>query len=647
MIISRLLTKSFLAAALVVGASAALTACSDDNSGSVVNNPDYHDADSTITTDQLSELYAGKTLLIGEDRTDLNGAVASRILNRTSVASADMNAVVFTKGADLKISVAEAKLIILAYNNNASVVVLDPESFGKSSVIDSLKKAVDQLDGSEKDIDDRNRLVENLINTRPSEPDKKILGTVAYQKHLTYVANDESDDSSNRTGESSEVDENGDTIKTKFDLEKFTPNAYNYGVSADNLVLWMRESDALDDGANAEMEENGINVISVNGSVGPTAAFRRKTYYTLKYEIIPINSSFYNEDSYLVHLTAKFNNSKLKCPTSGWYAVDHSVAIGNGKAIDKSYTTTDFRNGSTTYHNYWTGPYMRGTYFKMSVEPSGESGEEITIVDPKPLSCLNTSVKPQVGLNFSSDHVNFFTPQISLDGYGPNYSYQTNQTLSDNEAYIAQYVDVAKDGSTVDWIYAGNSIDFSGWGDSYSGVKDFQRNDWSTDLTWIVKVKNPKLGHRYTMRADIRPVLEELCTYNGGTFVSTLGDNSYTFELPEPLRSRKPYLITLVKSDNLATDKANSNWIWSYDDAIKEKVGVSFKYNYYSYAHTQAEGEVAAISAFKKYMTALQEIAVKYGSTRDITFSLICNDKEGKSVAKCRLNGTELTFLNE
>ena len=185
MIISRLLTKSFLAAALVVGASAALTACSDDNSGSVVNNPDYHDADSTVTTDQLGELYAGKTLLLGEDRTDLNGAVASRILNPTSVASADMNAVVFTKGADLKISVAEAKLIILAYNNNASVVVLDPESFGKSSVIDSLKKAVDQLDGSEKDIDDRNRLVENLINTRPSEPDKKIHGTVAYQKHLT------------------------------------------------------------------------------------------------------------------------------------------------------------------------------------------------------------------------------------------------------------------------------------------------------------------------------------------------------------------------------------------------------------------------------------------------------------------------------
>ena len=172
--------------------------------------------------------------------------------------------------------------------------------------------------------------------------------------------------------------------------------------------------------------------------------------------------------------------------------------------------------------------------------------------------------------------------------------------------------------------------------------------DWTARLL-IATVADSSL-QQFLLREkfpDVVRVLEELCTYNGGTFVSTLGDNSYTFELPEPLRSRKPYLITLVKSDNLATDKANSNWIWSYDDAIKEKVGVSFKYNYYSYAHTQAEGEVAAISAFKKYMTALQEIAVKYGSTRDITFSLICNDKEGKSVAKCRLNGTELTFLNE
>ncbi len=647
MIRFRLLTKSFFAAALAVGASAAFTACSDDNSGSVVNNPDYHDADSTVTTDQLSELYAGKTLLIGEDRTDLNGAVASRILNRTSVASADMNAVVFTKGADLKISVAEAKMIILAYNNNASVVVLDPESFGKSSVIDSLKKAVDQLDGSEKDVDDRNRLVENLINTRPSEPDKKILGTVAYQKHLTYVANDESYDSSNRTGESSEVDENGDTIKTKFDLDKFTPNAYNYGVSADNLVLWMRESDALDDGANAEMDENGINVISVNGSVGPTAAFGRKTYYKLKYEIIPLYEPQYNTDYYLVHLNAKFENSKLQCPTQGWYAVDHSVDIGNGKTIDESYVYIDTRSGTTTYYNYWTGPYMRGTYFKMAVEPSGESAEEITIVDPKPLTCLNTSIKPQVGLSFSSEHVNLLTQQVSLKESGQSYSYQTNQTLSDNEAMIAQYVDVPKDSSFVDWIYGGNSLNYSVWPRSYSGIKDFQRNDWSTDLTWIVKVKNPKQGHHYTMRADIQSVLEELCTYESGTFVSTIGNNSYTFDLPEPIRSNKPYLITLVRSDNLATDKANSNWIWSYDDAIKEKVGVSFKYNYYSYAHTQAEGEVVAISAFKKYMTALQEIAVKYGSTRDITFSLICNDKEGKSVAKCRLNGTELTFLNE
>ncbi len=642
MIRSRLLTQTLLVAVLSVGASAVFTACSDDNSGNVVNDAAYHDADSTITTDQLTELYTGKTLLIGNDRTDLNGAVASRIMNPTTVASTDMNAVVFTKGSDVKISVAEAKQILLAYTNNASVVVLDPESFGKSSVIDSLQKAIDQLDGSDKDIDDRNRLVGNLINMRPSEPDKKILGTVAYQKYLSYVANDESEDSSNRTGESSEIDENGDTIKTNFDLDKFTPNAYNYGQSADNLVIWMKESDALDDGSNAEMDENGMKVITVMGSVGPTAAFGRKTYYTLKYEIIPINSSFYNEDNYLVHLTAKFDNSKLKCPTSDWYAVDHSVAIGNGKTIDKSYTSTGIRNSGTTYHNYWTGPYLRGTYFKMSVESSGESGEEITIIDPKPISCMNTSVKPQVGLNFSSDHVNFFTPQISLDGYGPSYSYQTNKTLSDNEAYIIQYGDVAKDGPAVDWTYGGNSMDISG-----SGIKDFQRSDWTTDLTWVVKVKNTKMGHRYTMRADVRPVLEELCTYSGGTYVSTIGDNSYTFELPEPLRSRKPYLISFVGTGDVATDNANNQWLWSNDDAIKEKVGVSLKFDFQSYAYTQAEGQEAAIATFKKYVTALHEIAVKYGSTRDITLSLICNDQEGKSVAKCHLNGTELTFLNE
>lgn len=631
----RLLTQSLLFAALTAGVAAAFTACSDDNSGSVVSNGNYLDADSTVTTDQLGVVYTGKTLLLGDDRTNLNGAVAARIMNPTTEASADLKAVVFTKGSNLNISLAAAKSVIRAYSNDAPIVVLDPESFGKSTVIDSLKKAITELDGTDKDIDDRNRLVGNLINTCPSEPDKKILGAVAYQKHFTYVSNDESEDSSNRTGETTEVNENGDTVKTQYPIDDAVPNAYNYGVSADNLIMWIKDAESLDDGTNAELDENGINVVSIYGTVGPTPAFEKKLQYNLKYKIIPLFSPDNNSDYYLVQLNAKFYNSMLNCTKSTeWKAIDHDVYIGNGEKIGPSYITHD--RGGYEHHNYWEGPYLRGTYFKMDVLPSDQSGEVISIYDAKPVAEPN----PVVGLDFSSEFVNFLTPQMSTNPYGQPFSYHNSQTLSDNEALIATYLETNKGGSAVDWNYAGSQI-------GYSDVKSFQRNDWSTDLSWIVQVKNPKVGHRYVLSTNIRPVLEEACYDYCYTYVATRGDNTYTLDLPQPIRCKKSYLMKMQRTDNLSTDNANSMWVIGNDNAIKENVGVSYKNGFYSYNYTQADAEKAAIAKFKQYMMALQEIAVKEGSTRNMTFTLVCNDKDADTVAKCTLNGTELTFIDE
>ncbi len=641
----RFFSKPILLAAFATAVSATFTACSDDNSGAVTVDPNFQDSIPAVTTDQKEVVYTGKTLLLGTDRTDLNGAVASRIMNPTTVASADLNAVVFTKGVDVHLSMEQAKYILLAYANNASVVVVDPADFSKSSVLDSLKNALDEFKGLGNDSAVCRRLIGSLETFgAPNEPDKKILGAVACQKHLTYIASDEADDASNRSGESSVVNENGDTIKTAFELDGEKPNAYNYGVSADNLINWMKTSDALDDGANAEMDENGIHVVTVNGSVGPSAALRSKTYYSLTYEIIPLYNTDSNKDTYLIHLNSKFQNSKLNYTESSWRAVNHAVSIGNGKVIDKSYKSTN-QYYQTVYHNYWAGPYLRGVNYRMDVVPSGASDEEITISDAKPVNCLNTSVKPVVGLDFSSDHVNLFTPQISLTEFGRSFSYHTSKTLSDNEALIVQYVDVPQGGSSVDWTYAGDQIEKAIVKTQHTDVKGFQRNDWSTDMTWTVEVKNPKEGHTYGLRATVFPVLEEFC--NNDTYVATTANNSYIIDLPQPVRSRKPYLITLVGTESGATNNANSQWLWSNDAAIKEKVGVSCKSDFYSYAYTQAQGQKAAVAKFKQYMEALQEIAVKCGSTRNMTFSLKCNDQEGKSVAKCTLHGTVLSFVIE
>lgn len=105
--------------------------------------------------------------------------------------------------------------------------------------------------------------------------------------------------------------------------------------------------------------------------------------------------------------------------------------------------------------------------------------------------------------------------------------------------------------------------------------------------------------------------------------------------------------MKMQRTDNLSTDNANSMWVIGNDNAIKENVGVSYKNGFYSYNYTQADAEKAAIAKFKQYMMALQEIAVKEGSTRNMTFTLVCNDKDADTVAKCTLNGTELTFIDE
>ena len=609
-----MLSHKLLLATLALGANALLTACSDETKESVTKSDNGGYVENP-TTDQLDAVYSGKTLLLGTTRSEINGAIASRIMNPTTEVAQDLSAVVLTKGAKSVLSVKDVPTLMLAFENNASFVFVGNND--SSALIDTVKVAMNNAEAQGESTETYSKFIECIESSQlqlknDSTDNNKVIG---FRLNSSYASNDASADQSNGQCETKTYSESGDTTTTRFAIDDAEPNAYQYGLYADDLVNWLKAGD--DNGENSIANDGTKNYERVVYSHF-TPALKKSLSAKFTYDV----TSYYNPTTdcayYIVHFQPKFNNSELTDNVYRYKMITHSVDLGNGKTIAPSYSDED------ADYNTWYGPYLKGIYVKAYVDATGKNGEEFSISNPTPDNDIQAK-GTKVSLTFSPGEAYPTTPQVaSHELNSKDIVYKLEKDIPANEAHIGRYVDVNLHSTTaVDWTFSGEDLNISGF--FKDKVKDFQWHDWSTSMAWVVTVKHPVEEKVYYVHIPVSTIIDEYTTgghSTSATRVSTISTDNYDLMLPRIVNCLSQYHI-LVSSTSSAYKNDVTSWISANEDRMSGDVTISFKKGLYSYANSSYGVLSQAKSEFKKYAKALQEIAEKQSCPYKFSIKLV------------------------
>lgn len=621
------LFKTLLGAAVFLGANMLFTACSDETK-EAVSTTDPTTDDTTPTTDQLGVCYDGKTLLLGDDRTGINASVAARIKNPVSDFSPSLASVVLVNGANVKVRVADVPQLIEAYNNYTNFVVVGGRGNETvAALADTVNKAIDQLDAEGKDTYPYRKFLEGVESAR-LQLDKDsvdVSSVAAFRKNSSFGS-----PSLDNAYVNSKPDEN-DSIKGL--EENYKPNGYRYGLSADNLISWMKESDDLDNGGNAE-EEAGVYTISKSTVFWrPITACQVNCGINYKLEIIPLHKFDTDEDYYLMRYLITVKNSELPDP----YTLHKG---GYWNKIEPSYTTW-----YGAKKNYWLGPVLYALHFQAEMFQSKGGNEEVVAYDPQPSPSAYAG--KEYGFDFTMDNIVPVQPTVTSNA-STTYSYKKLWKVQPIEgASITNYLKTSPDSSAVDWIYFGTMPTYKSG--SITHVPEYQTNDFTMGFSWITKIKNPKHDVRYRCTPDPTMYYYEVCKdYSDVDCTSTNwtadyldyyknsdGRGTQGYEMPEPNRSRTSYNIVVDFEDSQQNIK-------DVDADIQNELGFSSQNPVYSYAKNDAEGQAQAIKAFKQYAELLKVKTRQYAFVFKANLSLVRTDNNSnETVSTIYVNNME------
>ncbi len=612
--------RTLFIAAMCIGSSVFFTACSDETKESI-SQPDPTPENPSPTTDQLGVVYEGKTLLLGDDRTGINASVAARIKNPVSEFSANLASVVLVNGANVKVKVADVPQLVEAYNNYTNFVVVGGR--GNQSVaalVDTVSQAIDQLDADGKDTQPYRKFLEGVESARLQldKDSTDASSVVAFRKNSSFsLPSLDNSFANSRT-------EDSDSIQFHIVEENYKPNGYRYGLSADNLVAWMKESEGLDNGGN-EDEDYGIYSISRSTSLDHVLfACQQNCGVNYKYDIIPLHKFDTDEDYYLFRYELTVKNSELPDP----YTI-HKGYVSyrrNGEEIPFSYY-----NWLGTLKYGWLGPILVGLKYKPIVFQSEDGNEDIVIEDPRP----RPATGKEYGFDFSMDNINPIQPTVTSYA-SPTYSYNKKWKVQPIEDLpIITYLDTNPDSSAVDWYYCGTMSSYAG-SNKINRVPDYQTNDFTIGFSWIAKIKNPKQGVCYRFTALPVMYYQEICAddpdKSGRVWpfspadwldytVNNFGQGTKGYKLPEPNRSRTSYKI-VIDCDNYSHEA----WVKKTDVELESELGFSSQKPVYSYAKTDAEGQEQAIKAFNQYIEKLTLKSKQSGLWFKANVSLVRTD---------------------
>ncbi len=614
------LASGIVCAGLALGMGLSLTACSDSTSESITPT-DPVNPSGNPTTDQLGVTYTGKALVLGDNRSGMDGAVAARVKNPAATASADLQAVIFLKGANYNFDMATVKLMAQAYGNNATIVVTAPEELVQSSFADSLKKFASELneEGEIDEADVVNDFVERIVKLRPrtSKAAMDEGGLNAFRLQAAYASSSVSADMNSGSSESLVVGTNGDSTTVKLPVQTNEPTAYNYGVSADNLFSWMIEGDKTDGGNGV----TGLVTYSTTKTMTPSTVFGEVMDYKTEYKVFPVYDFVNDEDIYLVQVSPTFYSSKLQSAPGLKKWNTNTIDLGNGKTISPTSKTS---GGELV--NAWEGPYFVG--YKYDV--LGVEGVEAEFSDASPEHIIDTSKPYTMSVTLKADSTRGTTCAMDTLGKAFSENYSVSYEYPANTAIMLGHYTAA---NGLDWLVnanIGNSVNTP----LYS--------DWTPTMAWIVRIKHPEIGKQYRLNTHMETTVDERCASENASLY-TYDTCSVAIDLPQPIRVHDAYKMEILEYDE--TDFDEQAWIIRTDNALKQYYPpyISLQRNFYTYDYTKEKCDTRAIAAFRKYVTQFnRRVQNKDGGSR--MFKLVLKDGEGNPVLYCRMVGPSVSY---
>ncbi len=675
-----------------LGSGSALVSCSDDTQESVKKTDGTEQTDSldSLTpdpvTDQLEVKFNSPAVVFGADRSGFNANVVNRMTNTTSEITPSVKAFVFTKNHNVRFSVDDVTKMFQAYQNGANFILVDPASVDRTALIDTIQAAIDTVSKQGTDVTEPSQMLARFKQVKQMSTqsvDNRTEAVAFSQLGLYIVRNlEETADSARSNAMIQGLTADSDTVNTMCAPREYAPTEYDHGKSADQLVQWMNRAVNFKNQstANAVTDADG-NVIKpqsvcIQQTLGPTLALEKKMRYEINVDCYSFHDCQANEDHYLVHISPTYHNSQLECPnitrryhnfkdvitySNFWYKIDQWVKLADGTLLRPSYlegasTGVDFL---MTWRNVWYGPYFKGCYLSCKLTDANGNNENISMPQISPSEMVQGTVKS--GLNTEINNVSMLYGNLWGGKWGQtvkaaqSFEHHDGGLFGANTGRTGSFTDWTFGGERPGYIYVDHQHDIKTssvrgvtatpyYGADHSIVEDFQRNDWSTDLTLHYVVKNPKVNSMYTLTLNDIAYAAELVYRDGDETCSARYDegvvwNEHTTNIP---------LFTPVRSDEYQITCSDPNFMKVHEqhikDAIKEFYTTDWSGNYPNftvYGTSEEEMQGRARNAFYKFAQIIRIVAYRYdlsnytifhlrkgGVSKDILMFILRDDKE-------------------
>ena len=554
---------------IFVLASGILVSCKKEKKNDIPVPEEYEENTALPTSDQLDVTYGGKTAVLGSSRSDFNGALVNRLTNTATAISSDAKAFVFTEDYAINFSEEDTKAMLKAYVKGATFVFIDPEFPNLTEYRLKFNSAVESLleDDLDFNLSDAERFFEKLYEADQMFTDEPYgeMEAVAFHDNRFYVVSslDEQADISDvsASGHFAKNEEGTEVDERNCASADYEPTAYDFGKSADMLVEWMKndsrdsEPDFSDSASDAIDKYMTGHRTVIQRSVGPSRALDRILNYELVYTVYCAHDFDNNADYYYIRLEPNFHCDELGCRNGdrNWVAANKVVVFDDGS------TSGDFWSSRT---DLWYGPYMsKFDYTGQIVEADGTTANGVTLLDTTPHTDVSGTTGYTTGFSAGISGNFGFSASGPSGGISGSFTFSESHSHSENQLKVYHKMVNNVPNWRIEGVVPQCHMGFFSY--YHDEVATFQKNDWQTEFTWIVKVSNPHRDKAYYLSGtDITEITE--LNYNIYDYELRVHPTQNSLiRLPEPNRSNAKYIMYCSNDDvqKLIKEQFGDTWM--------------------------------------------------------------------------------------
>ncbi len=505
------------------------------------------------TTDQLDVTFGDKAAVLGSDRSGFNASLVNRLKNASGVISADAKAFVFTTACAMDFSEDDTKAMLKAYAGGANFIFINPVFPNLTEYRLKFNSAVESLleENLDFDLGDAERFFEKLQEMSDLFTDKPYgsMEAAAFHANSFYVVSSIEGQAAisdtSATGHFAKDSEGSAVDERNCASAGYEPTAYDYGKSADLLVEWMDEDADFSDSASDAIDRymTGHRTV-IQRSVGPSRALDRTLAYELVYTVYCAHDFDNNADYYYIRLEPNFHCDELGCRNGdrNWVAAKKVVVFDDGS------TSGDYWSSRT---DLWYGPYMsKFDYTGQIVEADGTTANGVTLLDTTPHTDVSGTTGYTTGFSAGISGNFGFSASGPSGGISGSLTFSESHSHSENQLKVYHKMVNNVPNWRIEGVVPQCHMGFFSY--YHDEVATFQKNDWQTEFTWIVKVSNPHRDKAYYLSGtDITEITE--LNYNIYDYELRVHPTQNSLiRLPEPNRSNAKY--NMICSDDKVQD---------------------------------------------------------------------------------------------